>query len=98
MVSPSSRCKISFANIVPHSLTARRLFAAITFQGCACSELDRFGAVVYDLSLDLGHLDEFSAKVSHINQGQGKVCRGQMYNLAQHTHQLARSTGIQYDF
>ncbi len=66
----------------------------LLFLECAYSELDRFAAVVFDLSLDLGHLDEFSAKVSHIYQGQGRVCRGQMYNRAQHTHQLARSTGI----
>jgi hypothetical protein len=70
----------------------------LLFQEFACSELDRFGAVVYDLSLDLGHLGEFSTKVSHIYQGQGRVCRGQMYNLAQHTHQLVRSAGNQYDF
>jgi hypothetical protein len=72
----------------------------LLFLECAYSELDRFGAVtvVCDLSLDLGYLDEFLAKVSHMSQGQGRVCRGQIYKRAQNTHQLARSTGIQYDF
>ncbi len=54
----------------------------------------KIGTVVYDLSLDLEHMDEFSGKVSHIYQGQGRVCRGQMYNQAQYTHQLASSTDI----
>jgi hypothetical protein len=58
----------------------------LLFLECAYSELDRFGAVVYDLSLDLGYLDEFSAKVSRMSQGQGRVCRGQMYTRAQNTH------------
>jgi hypothetical protein len=42
-----------------------------------CPEI---GAVVYDLSLDIGHLDEITTKASHIHQGQGRVCHGQMYN------------------
>jgi hypothetical protein len=50
---------------------------------CAYSDLNCFGAVVYDLLLDFGHLDEFSAKVSHIYQGHGRVFRGRMYNRAQ---------------